>query len=126
MARLLGAVLIVLFPLPAVAAGFDAPPWIWIYFYLIWSVPVMAVGYGFSGMRALQATVAALILALILLVGVWSTHGLEKALIAVFATGTLALFYAPVLGLGIYLGRRAGKRASARKARLRLLTTHGT
>ena len=128
MDRLLVTILIVLFPLPAVAAGgwHDMPLLAAIYayltLYLLCGWLVMAFGYGFSAMRALPATVAALLLALILLVVLWTTYGLEKALHGMLAAGAALLLFSPMLALGVYLGRRAARRAAARK----LLSTHGT
>jgi len=122
MARFLGAVLIVLLPLPAAAAG-DEPfhPLAFIFLYLVIGYLVLAFGYGFSAMRALPATVGALALALILVISVWPAYGAQKAHAALFVASAYALLFAPVLALGVYLGRRAASRASARK----VLSTNG-
>jgi hypothetical protein len=123
MPKLLGAVLAILLPLPAAAAG-DGPshPLALIFLYLPFGYLALAFGYGFSAMRALPAAVGPLILALIPMVGVWSAYGVQKALTALFVAGTLVLLFAPILGLGVYLGRRAGRRATACK----VLSTNGT
>jgi hypothetical protein len=122
MSRLPVAVLAVLLPLPAAAAGDEPPPLVsLISLYLIIGYLVLAFGYGFSAMRALPATVGALAFALILSASIWSSYGLQKAIAAVVVVGTLVLLFTPMLGLGVYLGRRAARHAVARK----VLSTNG-
>jgi len=122
MPRLLLAAAITLLPLPAAAAGDGPPPFVsLIFLYLIVGYLVLAFGYGFSALRARRAIVGALKFAVILFAALWPIYGLQKALHVLFLVGTFALLFAPMLALGIYLGRRSARRALARK----LVTSHG-
>jgi hypothetical protein len=122
MARLLFVAAITLMPLPAAAAGDEpAPAAVLVGFYLVFGYLAMAFGYGFSAMRARPAIVGALGFTLILFGTLCSIYGLQKGLQALFMVGAAAFLLAPMLALGVYLGRRSAKRALARK----LATSHG-
>jgi len=122
MARLLFVAAIALLPLPAAAAGDQpAPAAVLVGLYLVFGYLAMAFGYGFSAMRARPAIVGALGFALILFGGLCSIYGLQKGLQVLFVIGAVAFLLAPMLALGVYLGRRAARRALARK----LVTSHG-
>ena len=122
MARLFLAAAIALLPLPAAAAGGEpGPAAVLAIFYVIFGYLAMAFGYGFSAMRARPAIVGALGFTLILFGGLCSIYGLQKGLQALLLVGAGAFLLAPMLGLGVYLGRRAARRAATRK----VLSTSG-
>jgi hypothetical protein len=121
MRRLLLVVPTALLPLPAAAAGDESLRASLIELYLLFGLLPLAAGYGFSSLRARRAIVGALKFAVILFAALWPIYGLEKAFQVLFLTGALALLFAPMLALGVYLGRRRARRTLARK----LATSHG-
>ena len=122
MRRLPLAAPIALLPLPAAAAGDEPlPPALLVVLYLIVGYLPMAVGYGLSAMRARHAIVGALGFAFILFAALWAIYGLQKGLRALSLAGAFALLFAPMLGLGVYLDRRAAKRVATRN----VLSTNG-
>jgi hypothetical protein len=121
MRRLLLVVPIALLPLPAAAAGDESLRASLTELYLVFGLLPLAAGYGFSGLRARRAIVGALKFAVILFAALWPIYGLEKALQVLFLAGALALLFAPMLALGVYLGRRRARRTLTRK----LATSHG-
>jgi hypothetical protein len=119
-ASLLALGLATLAPMPAWAAGFDAPPYFfviaWLWLLLVLGMPAMGLGYALAGFLTLRASIGCVVvLALVPTAIAWIARGIDVVAALAPIQLMMLLLLGPLFVWGWWIGHRDTTRQMARR-----------